>query len=205
MGTTTTKSHMLLSLNCTREEACTFAVLSFVTVNSSYSALFLQEPWLTAHKEPPALRSFDMFTPSPTHPRIVTYIRKSANFHPSVALNEAGSFLGIHITPSPNTPPAMIYNFYSPGRQQAVCRFFRNFRPNNNAIICGDFNSHHQTWYRHRAAQHHLHLHNDAILVDELVKRLVNLSLLVPNGGTPCRGTLADLASLGLASTLKSA
>ena len=31
------------------------------------------------------------------------------------------------------------------------------------------------------------------------------LSLLVPNGGTPCRGTLAVLASLGLASTLKSA
>ena len=29
--------------------------------------------------------------------------------------------------------------------------------------------------------------------------------ILVPNGGTPCRGTLAVLASLGLASTLKSA
>ena len=35
--------------------------------------------------------------------------------------------------------------------------------------------------------------------------RLSGRAILVPNGGTPCRGTLAVLASLGLASTLKSA
>ena len=131
MGTTTVQTHMLLSLNCARGEASTYAVLSFVTQHPRYSILLLQEPWFNSNMEPPPLRGFDMFTPSPSKPKCATYIRRSAGLRPTLALNEGDSFLGIRADTS---PPFTIYNLYSPGRQQAVCHFFHNFQPDQNAV-----------------------------------------------------------------------
>lgn len=75
----------------------------------------------------------------------------------------------------------MIYNLYSPGRQQAICHFFHGFRPDNNVIICRDFNSHHKIWYSHQVTQHQSHLRRDAKLADVLVEKLVSLSLVLQN------------------------
>ena len=66
-----------------------------------------------------------------------------------------------------------IYNFYSSGRQRAICHFFQGFHPDTNAITCGDFNSHHRMWYGHRSAQHDRQLSNDATLANQLVDKLV--------------------------------
>ena len=153
---------MILSLNCARGESSTYAVLSFVFSNPKYQILRLQEPWLNSNKEPPILNGFEIFMPVPTNPKCATYIRKDAQLQPSVALSEADSFLGIRLQlqsnstiPSNNQPTrTTIYNFYSPASQHALCHFFQGFRPDTNAIIGGDFNSHHRMWYGHRSAQH---------------------------------------------------
>ena len=137
-------------------------MLSFISRNSHYIALLLQEPWLNSNREPPPLAGFDMFIPTPTGPKCVIYIRKSAHLQPSLALNEADFFLGVKLsfptTPSstPTSPPLLpppsftLYNLYSPRQQQAVCHFLHGFSPATNAVICGDFNSHHRNWYGHQ-------------------------------------------------------
>ena len=47
--------------------------------------------------------------------------------------------------------------------------------------MCGDFNSHHRTWYGHQAILHQSHLRRDAKLADDLVERLFDLSLVLRN------------------------
>ena len=144
MSTTIEQSCMVLSLNCARGESSTYAVLSFVSKNPHYTIIAIQEPWLNINHEPPPVKGFDMFIPVSTYPKCVTYIRKSTQLQPTLELSESDSFLGIRLT----TPNCLltIYNFYSPGRQHAVCHLFHTFQPDANAIICGDFNSHHPMW-----------------------------------------------------------
>ena len=85
-------------------------------------------------------------------------------------------------TPSNRQPTqTTIYNLYSPGRQRAICHFFQGFRPDSNAIVCGNFNSHHQMWYGHRSAQHDRQLSNDATLANQLVDKLVDLAFDLKN------------------------
>ena len=154
------KTKMILSLNCPRGESSTYAVLSFVSRKSKYQILLLQEPWLNSNKEPPTLNGFEIFTPVPTNPKCATYIRNDAQLQPSLALSQSDSFLGIRLKLQSNTTipsnrqstRTTVYNFYSPARPYAICHFFQGFRPDTNAIICGDFNSHHQMWYGHRSA-----------------------------------------------------
>ena len=180
---------MILSLNCARGESSTYAVLSFVSSNPKYQILLLQEPWLNSNKEPPILNGFEIFTPVPTNLKCATYIRKDAQLQPSVALSESDSFLGIRLRlqsnstiPSNRQPTrTTIFNFYSSGRQCAICHFFQGFRPDTNAIICGDFNSHHRMWYGHRSAQHDRQLSNDATLANQLVDKLVDLAFDLQN------------------------
>ena len=189
MSTIQEHTKMILSLNCARGESSTYAVLSFVSSNPKYQILLLQEPWLNSNKEPPPLNGFELFTPAPINPKCATYIRKDAQLQPSLALSESDSFLGIRLRLHSNTttfskrPPMQttIYNFYSPARQRAICHFFQGFRPDTNANICGDFNSHHQMWYGHRSAQHARHLFNDASLANQLVDKLVDLAFDLQN------------------------
>ena len=211
-----TQKCMALSLNCARGESTTFAVLSFVLQSPQYHILLLQEPWINANKEPPPLTGFDMFLPSPTTPKCVTYIRQSSQLKPTLAFNEANCFLGIRLTPTlqtptastttpqpttpppplfplqeaphvhqnpPNTPapPFTIYNIYSPGRQEAACHLFQSFKPDRNAIICGDLNSHHRMWYGSKANRHQKHLSSDAGLAEGLVDNFLRLSLKLRN------------------------
>ena len=178
---------MILSLNCARGEPATCAVLSFVLNSLNYYVLLLQEPWLNNNNEPPPIWGFEMFLPTPTNAKYVTYIRGSALLHPTLVLNEADCLLDTRIRLNPAAPsgPAKprkctIYNLYSLRRQQVVCHFFLAFCPDANAKVCRDFNSHHRLWYRHRANQHQ-HLMNEAKLADGLVERPVNLSLGLRN------------------------
>ena len=182
------QSRMILSLNCARGESTTYAVHSFVTQNPKYDLLLLQEPWLNSNKEPPSMRGFQMFTPVPTNTKCVTYVRISACLQPSLALSESDCFLGLRITTpgsykiaeSPKVQTT-IYNLYSPGRQRAICHFFMGFTPDSDAIICGDFNSHHRMWYGYRSGEHHRQLSNDAGLANQLVERITDLSLNLHN------------------------
>ena len=179
---------MILSLNCARGESTTYAVLSFVTQNPKYDLLLLQEPWLNSNMEPPSMRGFQMFTPVPTNTKCVTYVRISAHLQPSLALSESDCFLGLKITTpgsykiaESQTVQTTIYNLYSPGRQRAICHFFMGFTPDSDAIICGDFNSHHRMWYGYRSGEHHRQLSNDAGLANQLVERITDLSLNLHN------------------------
>ena len=236
----TTKA-MLLSLNCARGEAATYAVLDFVSRSTNYLIVLLQEPWLNSNKEPPPMTGFDMFLPTPCSPKCATYIRKSAGLRPTLAFNEGDCFLGIRLSPRPpphhttntqpqerggiedrdgignrnrgainkinkintkrdgkrrergqsRTPPPdtmtidpgpfTVYNLYSPGRQQAVCHLFHGFKPDRNAIICGDLNSHHRMWYGNKANRHQKHLSSDVGLAEGLVDNLLRLSLKLRN------------------------
>ena len=92
---------MLLSLNCARGEATTYAVLNFVSRSTNYLIVLLQEPWLNSNKEPPPMAGFDMFIPTPHSPKCATYIRKSAGLRPTLAFNEGDCFLGIRLSPEP--------------------------------------------------------------------------------------------------------
>ena len=237
---------MLLSLNCARGEATTYAVLNFVSRSTNYLIVLLQEPWLNSNKEPPPMAGFDMFIPTPHSPKCATYIRKSAGLRPTLAFNEGDCFLGIRLspeppprqttetqprerggreerdgkgnengngnrnkgeinkintkkdgkrrerrqnrTPTPNTntinpapPQFTVYNLYSPGRQQAVCHLFHGFQPDRNALICGDFNSHHRMWYGNKASLHQKHLSGESGLAEGLVDNILRLSLQMHN------------------------
>ena len=57
----------------------------------------------------------------------------------------------------------------------------RNFQPDQNAIVCGDFNSHYRTLYGHQATLHQSHLRRDAKLADDLVVWLIDLPLVLRN------------------------
>ena len=179
MADTNMNNFMILSLNCARGEASTYEVLSFVSQNPMYCIVLLREPWLNANNEPPPLFAFDMFMPTSMYSKCVTYIRKSANLHPTPVFSESDSFLGISLHTLSFS--FTMYNFYSPGRQHAICHLFHSFQPNTNSLICGDFNSHHPSWYGHRANEHRRQLSGDSRLVDNLVQKFIDLSLTICN------------------------
>ena len=170
---------MILSLNCARGESSTYAALSFVLKNPQYCIIAIQEPWLNMNHEPPPANGFDMFIPVPTYPKCVIYIRKSSQLHPTLVFSESDSFLGIRLSSRQCT--FTVYNFYSPGRQHAICHLFHSFQPDPNCIICGDFNSHHPMWYGHRSGLHQRHLSGDSGLADHLVESIIDLSLDLQN------------------------
>ena len=120
-----------------------------------------------------------MFIPVSTYPKCVTYIRKSTQLQPTLAFAESDCFLGIRLATALCT--FTIYNFYSPGRQHAVCHLFHTFLPDQNSIICGDFNSHHTMWYGYRSGQHQRHLSSDSGLADTLVEKIIGLALDLKN------------------------
>ena len=123
-----------------------------------------------------------MFFPTPMSPKCAIYVRRSANIKPTLAFSEADCFLGIRLAAD-----LTIYNLYSPGRQHAVCHLFHGFRPDKNAIVCGDFNSHHKLWYGRHASEHHKHLSGDSRLPDKLVEDILARSLKLLN--TPGENT----------------
>ena len=67
MGHNPAERPMLLSLNCARGEAATFAVINFVSRSPQYLILLLQEPWLNVNKEPLPMTGFDLFLQPKTY------------------------------------------------------------------------------------------------------------------------------------------
>ena len=55
------------------------------------------------------------------------------------------------------------------------------FTPESDAIICGDFNSHHRMRYGYRSGEHHRQLSNDAGFANQLVEKITDLSLNLQN------------------------
>ena len=178
----TTKCLMLLSLNCARGGATTFVVLHSVSRNPRYLSLLLQEPWLTHNKEPPQITGFDVFLPTPTNPKCVTYVRKSASLQPVLAFNESDCFLGIRLIAPASAPITVPHPHLSPGRQQAVCHLFHGFRPDRNAIICGTSTPTTECGiYGNKSNLRQKHLSGDSGLAESLVKNMLRLSLRLRN------------------------
>jgi hypothetical protein len=55
------------------------------------------------------------------------------------------SFLGISVK-FPHQPRFTVYNFYSPGRPNALAALLSSFTPSLPCILLGDFNAHHAWW-----------------------------------------------------------
>lgn len=75
-------------LSCARGQATTISVLQDFAKKPENLFCLLQEPWCNRYGHPPLLPQFNTFTPTPTKPKYVTYVRQlpgltASTFSPS--------------------------------------------------------------------------------------------------------------------------
>jgi hypothetical protein len=133
-------------LNCARGQATTISVLQDFAKKPENLICLLQEPWCDRHGNPPSLPGFDIFTPVPTKPRCVTYIRRTPGITTTTVFTAQDSFLGTTITTSYNQKTFTLFNFYSPGRAEPLAAILPTIRLPRDCLLMGDFNAHHPWW-----------------------------------------------------------
>ena len=133
-------------LNCARGQATTISALQDFFQKPENLICLLQEPWVDRHGNPPSLPGFDIFTPSPTKPRCVTYVRHAPGLTATTVVTAQDSFLGTTITTSHNQQTFTLFNFYSPGRAEPLAAILPTLKLPTDCILMGDLNAHHPWW-----------------------------------------------------------
>jgi ribonuclease HI len=133
-------------LNCASGQATTISALQDFAKKTENLICLLQEPWCDRHGNPPSLPGFDTFTPSPTKPRCVTYIRQTSGLTANTVFTAHDSFLGTTITTSHNQKTFTLFNFYSPGRAEPLAAILSTIKLPNDCLLMGDLNAHHPWW-----------------------------------------------------------
>jgi hypothetical protein len=133
-------------LNCARGQATTISALQDFAQKTENLICLLQEPWCDRHGNPPSLPGFDTFTPSPTKPRCVTYVRHTSGLTANTVFTAQDSFLGTTITTSHNQKTFTLFNFYSPGRAEPLAAILSTIKLPNDCLLMGDLNAHHPWW-----------------------------------------------------------
>jgi len=92
--------------------------------------------------------NFDMFTPTPTRPRCVTYVRRMPGLSATTTFAAQDSFLGTTITSlqQQHTTTFTLYNLYSPGRPDPVAAILPTIDLPTDCLLMGDLNAHHTWW-----------------------------------------------------------
>jgi hypothetical protein len=133
-------------LNCARGQATTISALQDFARKPENIICLLQEPWCDRHGNPPSLPGFDTFTPTPTKPRCVTYVRHTSGLIATTVFTAQDSFLGITVT-MPNTQKKFtLFNFYSPGRPEPLATILPTLNLPMDCLLMGDLNAHHTWW-----------------------------------------------------------
>jgi len=133
-------------LNCARGQATTISVLQDFAAKHENLILLLQEPWCDRHGNPPSLPGFDIFTPSSTKPKCVTYIRHTLALTATTVFTAQDSFLGTMITTPHDQKTFTLFNFYSPGRAEPLATILPTLKLPNDCLLMGDLNTHHLWW-----------------------------------------------------------
>jgi len=133
-------------LNCARGQAMTISALQDFSQKPENLICLLQEPWVDRHGNPPSLPGFDIFTPSPTKPRYVTYVRHAPGLTATTVFTAQDSFLGTTITTSHNQQTFTLFNFYSPGRAEPLAAILPTLKVPTDCLLMGDLNAHHPWW-----------------------------------------------------------
>jgi hypothetical protein len=133
-------------LNCARGQATTISVLQDFAKKPENLICLLQEPWCDRHGNPPSLPGFDIFTPIPTKPRCVTYVRRTPGITTTTVFTAQDSFLGTPITTPYNQKSFTLFNFYSPGRAEPLAAILPTLRLPRDCLLMRDFNAHHPWW-----------------------------------------------------------
>jgi len=133
-------------LNCARGQTTMISALQDFAQKPENLICLLQEPWCDRHGNPPSLPGFDTFTPSPTKPRCVTYVRHTPGLTATTVFTASDSFLGTMITTVHNQKSFTLYNFYSPGRPEPLAAILPTLKLPNDCLLMGDFNAHHPWW-----------------------------------------------------------
>jgi hypothetical protein len=136
-------------LNCAKKKLATELIIQQATADPQCLALLLQEPWNEADRGlPPDTPGFDLFSPVPTRPRCVTYVRRGISA--VQRFTDGDSFLETTITVGGST--FSLLNFYSPGHPKHVAKLVseRFTIPPASCILLGDLNAHHPWWSAER-------------------------------------------------------
>jgi len=133
-------------LNCARGQATTISVLQDFAAKHENLILLLQEPWCDRHGNPPSLPGFDIFTPSSSKAKCVTYIRQTQGLTGTTVFTAQDSFLGTMITTPHNQKTFALSNFYSPGRAEPLATILPTLKLPNDCLLMGDLNAHHPWW-----------------------------------------------------------
>jgi len=133
-------------LNCARGQATTISALQDFAQKPENLICLLQEPWCDRHGNPPSLPGFDTFTPSPTKPKCVTFIRHTSGLSATTVFSTQDPFLGTTITSSHNQKSFTLFNFYSPGRAEPLAAILPTLKLPNDYLLMGDLNAHHPWW-----------------------------------------------------------
>lgn len=102
----------------------------------------LQEPWCNRHGKPPSLPGFNAFTPTPTKPKCVMYVRHTSDLTATTVFTAQDSFLGTMIT-SHNQRTFTLFNFYSTGWAEPLAAILPSLRMPLDCLLMGDLSAHH--------------------------------------------------------------
>jgi len=133
-------------LNCTRDQATTISVPQDFAAKHENLIFLLQDPWCDRHGNPPSLPGFDIFTPSSTKPKCVTYIRQTPGLTGTTVFTAQDSFLGTMITTPHNQKTFTLFNFYSPGWAEPLATILPTLKLPNDCLLMGDLNANHPWW-----------------------------------------------------------
>jgi len=133
-------------LNCARGQATTISALQDFAQKPENLIFLLQELWCDRHGNPPSLAGLDTYFPLPTKPRCVTYVHHTPGLTAPTVFTAFDSFLGTTITTVHNQNSFTLYNFYSPGRPEALAAILPSLKLPTNCLLMGDLNAHHPWW-----------------------------------------------------------
>jgi hypothetical protein len=136
-------------LNCAKKKLATESIIQQATADPQCLALLLQELWNDADCGLPRdTPEFDLFSPTPLHPKCVTYVRRGT---PAVQrFTDGDSFLEMVVTVGETS--FSLLNFYSPGHPKHIAQMLttRFPTPPESCILLGDLNAHHPWWSAER-------------------------------------------------------
>jgi hypothetical protein len=132
--------------NCARGQATTISALQDVAQKTENLICLLQEPWCDRHGNPPSLSGFNTFTPTPSKPRCVTYVRHTSSLTATTTFTAGDSFLGTTITTPHDRKMFTIFNFYSPGWPEPLAAILPTLQLRTNCLLMEDLNAHHSWW-----------------------------------------------------------
>jgi len=133
-------------LNCARGQATTISALQDFARKTENVICLIQEPWCDRNGNPPSMPGFDTFTPTPTKPRCVTYVRHTSGLIATTTFTAMDSFLGTTITTPRDGKKFTLFNFYSPGRPEPLADILPAIKLPTDCILMGDLNAHHPWW-----------------------------------------------------------